>query len=309
VAIVFSNTIRCGDGIASIWPRTLRLGFRLAGSAGPEQSIKQYVTVFHNRVALTQANRRPALVNLLSGAQTRIVLAWQIYALMTRFLSTRMLWSLRVVWACGFVLLTIAGSARANQSEEPCVLEVPVYGPTGNKLDFKITGILDEPDSHVTPLPSPANGVKFGAVGNRFFFPKPMLGRSISIRLEDTTHNAVTVKIPLFDCRQRTSARWGFSYSSNADVWALTVKGRLAGCQLSGDWWIRVMPMFGYPAEVNEGVVQPNGSFSLTASLFGERYLLVIGKGREPVKTIGIDVAAGRTNDIGTVDLGGHCPK
>lgn len=193
--------------------------------------------------------------------------------------------------------------------EQPCILEVPVFGPTGSKLDFKITALMADADSDVNVLAAPSRDAKFGAVGSRLLFPKPMLGRSVRIKLEDAMHHAITVKIPLFDCRQRTSARWGFNYGSNADVWALTVKGRISGCQFSGDWWIRAMPMFGYPGAVHEGIVRPDGSFSLTASLDGERYLMVIGTNSEPVKAIGVNVAAGMTNDIGKVDLSGSCPK
>lgn len=207
----------------------------------------------------------------------------------------------------GILLVSFASMGRAD--EQPCVLEVPVFGPTGSKLDFKITALMGDADSDVNALASPSRGAKFGAVGSRLLFPKPMLGRSVRIKLEDAMHDTVLVKIPLFDCRQRTSARWGFNYGSNADVWAQTVKGRMSGCQFSGDWWIRAMPMFGYPGAVHEGMVQPDGSFSLTASLDGERYVIVFGRNREPVKAIGVNVAAGMTNDIGKVDLSGSCPK
>jgi hypothetical protein len=36
---------------------------------------------------------------------------------------------------------------------------------------------------------------------------------------------------------------------------------------------------------------------------------MVFGRNGEPVKTIGVNVAAGKTNDIGKVDLSGSCPK
>jgi hypothetical protein len=210
----------------------------------------------------------------------------------------------------GFVLLACV--ARGEQPSEPCVLDVPVYGPTGSKLAFKITRVTGEGNPSVNLLSVHGDGIKFSAAGDRLLFPKALLGRSIVITLEDkdTKGGIVTRKLPLFACRQRTSSRWGINQALG-DFSSLTIRGRLSGCTFSGDWWIRAMPMFGaqdYQA-VYDGFVQSDGSFWLTGSMSGERQLVVIGKGREPVKTVGIDVAEGKPIDMGVVDLSGYCPK
>jgi len=209
-----------------------------------------------------------------------------------------------------FVLLALV--VRGEGPSEPCVLDVPVYGPTGSKLAFKITRVAGDGNPNANLLSVHGDGIKFGAAGDRLLFPKALLGRSIVITLEGkgTKGGIITRKVPLFACRQRTSSRWGLNQALG-DFSSLAIRGRLSGRTFSGDWWIRSMPMFGaqdYQA-VYDGFVQSDGSFWLTGSMAGERLLVVVGKSREPVKTVGVDVAEGKPIDMGAVDLSGHCPK
>lgn len=62
---------------------------------------------------------------------------------------------------------------------------------------------------------------------------------------------------------------------------------------------------------VHEGYLdKTDGSFRITASMQGERHIIVIGWGPDPVISLGVDVVAGgRDNDVGTVDLRGKCPN
>jgi hypothetical protein len=80
---------------------------------------------------------------------------------------------------------------------------------------------------------------------------------------------------------------------------------------MAGDWWLRAMPMFGGHEErtAYEGYVHPSdATFALTAGLFGERHLLVLGHGKFPVKTFSVDVTVGTKNDVGVIDLSATCP-
>lgn len=43
--------------------------------------------------------------------------------------------------------------------------------------------------------------------------------------------------------------------------------------------------------------------------MVGERHLLTIGKGNQPVKTFGVNVTIAKPNDMGTLDLTGSCPQ
>jgi len=62
---------------------------------------------------------------------------------------------------------------------------------------------------------------------------------------------------------------------------------------------------------VHEGYLhKADGSFRITASMQGERHIVVIGRGRDPVISLGVDVVeGGQHNDVGTVDLRGKCPN
>ena len=62
---------------------------------------------------------------------------------------------------------------------------------------------------------------------------------------------------------------------------------------------------------IYEGYFQKaNGSFEITASMRGERHIITIGRGRDPIISLGADVVeGGMNNDVGTVDLRGKCPQ
>lgn len=72
------------------------------------------------------------------------------------------------------------------------------------------------------------------------------------------------------------------------------------------------MPMFGGDdfRPSFEGYIDPkDGAFSLRASMPGERYVIVIGKDRQPVKAFATDVTAGGKNNMGSISLAGSCPE
>ncbi len=60
---------------------------------------------------------------------------------------------------------------------------------------------------------------------------------------------------------------------------------------------------------VIDGYVQSDGAFWLVLDAYGVRHVLIIGKGREPVKVIGLDVTVGKKIDAGVIDLNGQCPR
>jgi hypothetical protein len=202
-------------------------------------------------------------------------------------------------------------SARSEEPPEPCILEVPVYGPTGARLEYKISAVTGDIDPSINLLSVRIPGTRFKAEGNRLLFsPKAMLKRSIGITLEDKSGHRIQRRIPLMVCRQRTSLRHGL-VEGIGDASYLTIHGRLAGCHFQGDWWVRAMPMFGsqHQSTAYEGFVQSDGTFWLTGSMSGERHLIIFGKGRDPVRTVGFDVDEGKQNDMGLVELTGNCPK
>ena len=214
-----------------------------------------------------------------------------------------------LLFALAFSLLQ-DGSSLAADPDNICAVQIPVYGATGEKLPFRIARVTPPEREDINLLSVRAPEGKLALSGDRLLFPKGLLGRSVRITLEDNKGYRTRRILPLVACRQRISFRIVPS-GNPPDVYVTTAKGRLSGCTFSGDWWVRGMPMFGAFNEqaVFEGLVELDGTFSLSGSMQGERHLVVIGKDRQPVRTIAVNVVEGEDNDIGTVDLTGSCPK
>ncbi len=115
--------------------------------------------------------------------------------------------------------------------------------------------------------------------------------------------------ISITACQGRVSVEYG-ERDTGADVAWSVVNGQLRGCQLKGDWWIRAMPMFGcHAGQSFEGYIDPtSGRFSFACSR-GERHIVIVGRGKEPIKAVAVDVVAGGDNDMGVVDITGLCPE
>ncbi|MDP9339264.1 MAG: hypothetical protein M3P45_10390 [Acidobacteriota bacterium] len=100
---------------------------------------------------------------------------------------------------------------------------------------------------------------------------------------------------------------------TGADVNWISTTGKLVGCKFGGDWWVRAVPMFGtsdsfHNSEPVDGYVASNGNFWLVLNPNGIRYTMIIGKGKNPIKSIGFDAITGKNTNLGLVDLKRLCP-
>jgi len=209
----------------------------------------------------------------------------------------------RSLW---LTMLILAGVLQTHAAV--CSLEVPVYDASGNKLAFRVSRVSPEGKREINLLTVMPNLVS--ADGSRISFPDDtLLRRVIVITLEGANGQKVVRPILLMQCPQRASVRVG-EFELYGDVLYVTIRGRASGCRFSGDWWIRAMPMFGANSSqlALDGYVQPDGTFALSGQIQGERYLVVFGKDKRPVKAIGVDVTVGKDNNVGIVDLAGSCP-
>lgn len=198
----------------------------------------------------------------------------------------------------------------ADTRRPPCVLEVPVYGPTGSRLDFRIIAVTREDDKKADFLKAPAEA-RMTVDGNRLYFPRGAAnGLRIAITLENKGGKRTIESVPLLACEQWVTVRYA-EVDSGADVFISSAEGRLSGCPLDGDWWIRTVPMFGTPdvSKVLQGYIRRSDGFFRIHSISGERLLVVVGKDKNPVRVFAVDVTAGGKNEIGIVDLAGSCPK
>jgi hypothetical protein len=213
------------------------------------------------------------------------------------------------------ILWLAFGSAGAAQ--ETCVVEVPVYNESGSRLAFRVTRVSPKSDREMNLLTAVPQYVS--AEGDKVVFrtdslPKDSLReRRVLITLEDPGGHTVVRPVILRECPQRASVRFGQSERPVADVAAVAVRGHLTGCKFDGDWWVRALPMFGgtHPWEdaINDGYVKPDGTFDFTVNAEGVRHLMVVGKGKDPIKAVGFDVTLGENSDLGSIDLRGQCPK
>jgi len=210
------------------------------------------------------------------------------------------------------LLLTI-GATTAATPLPTCFVVTPVYGPRGDRLPFRIVAATLEGDKSTNLLTTEDPQYRVVARGDRLYFPPILIGkRRVELRLVDDQGNRLVRRIALMDCRQRVSIERG-KLDRGLDLSGFTVTGRLTGCTLLGDWWIRAMPMFGAQENriLHEGFIEgTDGTFRITSSMSGERHIIIIGKGKNPLKCIGADlVEGGGQNELGAIDLSDVCPK
>lgn len=207
-------------------------------------------------------------------------------------------------------LLPLLNACTAGSPSPPCFLNVSLYDARGNPLQFKITKVsLVERNPGTNLLTMKESQLRLAAGSQRLLFPEQALGADLEVTLSFGDRDGIKARVTLAECEQRWSVQGGW-LSSEFDTSGATVTGRLAGCVLSGDWWIRAMPMYGGQGIISDGYINPvDGSFRVPVATTGGRHILIFGKEKTPLKSLGIDVTAGEKNNMGLVDLSGSCPK
>ncbi len=194
-----------------------------------------------------------------------------------------------------------------------CILEMPVYDPLGERLPFRVTRVAVR-DGNMTKdlLGKTVDGIYTTVNGDRVFFSTDRIvgKRAIEVSLVGPKGARISSHVFVTACRQRRSLVFGQS-DSGLDVAFVPLRGRLVGCRYTGDWWVRAMTMFGghEGTTAEDGYVQEDGTFTLEVAPVGVRRILVIGKGGQPVRSIGVDVMVGKSIDVGLINLIGACPQ
>lgn len=216
-----------------------------------------------------------------------------------------------------FVRLSV-GVASAWEPVEPvevrpakCVLELPVYDQLGNRLPFRVTRVVVRNQNATADLLGKrVDGILTSASGDRVLFSSDRIvgKRAIEVSLQGAGGARLVSSVFVTSCKQRHSLVFGES-DLGLDVAFVAIRGRLLGCTFTGDWWVRSVAMFGghEGQSVEDGYVAEDGTFTVQVSPKGVRRLLVIGKGREPLKSLGVDLTTGRSADVGSVNLTGEC--
>lgn len=207
-----------------------------------------------------------------------------------------------------FLVLAASGLSWPAWAEEGrCAVDVRVYDPRGNRLQFRVTRVSVQESPEQNLLASKPGVVETS--GDRLLFLNRLLRRVFVATIEDTAGRRMKKQFILMQCPQRVSARFGV-LETYGDVSFQMLQGRFSGCQFTGDWWVRAMPMFGDFSTLGavEGQVGRDGSFALSGQISGERHVIVVGKDAKPIWVFAADVTLGRSNDVGLIDLAGRCP-
>ncbi len=209
------------------------------------------------------------------------------------------------------VVFLLTCSSLFGAGKPVCFVRVPVYDAFGQKLPFVISGVFKAGERQLGDL-SRIQDKRYAlrSIGERLYFPESAIGALLDVQLIGPKGVTTTAQLAITACQQRSSVQYGH-LDSGADVRTSTVTGRVSGCSLDGDWWIKATPMFGEFAQMGayEGLIRADGAFAIVASMRGGRYIVVIGKDREPVKAFSAEISRGGKNEIGDVDLRGLCPK
>ncbi len=206
------------------------------------------------------------------------------------------------------LVVVLCGPSLAQLS---CALDVIAYDPFGNRLDFRVTRVSPEGNDKINLLSLTHGTLRVTSTKGRVTFSdRSALGRVVRITASNSRGDSWSNKVVLMQCPQRTSVRVGESDTIGLVTYT-TLSGRATGCEFMGDWWVRAMPMFGIStdSEVFEGYIQKDGTFQLSGPMRGERHIVVLGRDKQPVEAVGVDVTVGKVDNIGVVDLTGSCPK
>jgi hypothetical protein len=213
------------------------------------------------------------------------------------------------VLACAVFLCIL----QAKMVAGTCRLHVPVYDARGFPLPFRVSEVGLDVDGKVVSLHGRRiDGILTTIAENRVLFSSERIvgRRGIRVVLEGPKGARITSQVVVMSCEQRHSLVYG-QEDSGLDVAGGVISGRLSGCAFSGDWWLRSIGLFGGHEGMvaDDGAVQADGSFRIPIAATGVRRIVVIGKGRMPVKSVAVDVISGRPVEMGVVDLSGVCPQ
>lgn len=217
------------------------------------------------------------------------------------------------------IWLLVVTSACGQGTLPECFVEFPVYDPKGLRLDgFQITSakIIEPEHSAGTDLfDVPLEEQPFRVRGNRLYFPRLNLDTvSLYVGLARGEDQSTHKRVALESCQQRESIVFGQAKPLWEEANWLDKVGQLTGCDFTGDWWVRIDPLFGVPpngaspfGNPYDGFVDATGKFSFSVR-YGVRHLMIVGKDADPLKTFAVNLEYSGDSDLGDFDLTDSCP-
>jgi hypothetical protein len=196
--------------------------------------------------------------------------------------------------------------------EKKCVCEFRVYSWDGQLLPFRV--------SSVTLAEGSVNGDRWQRhveiQGSRTWFPAGTVGVQIRVQMSDGAGRTLDRQVPIGSCDQRTSFLYGSEDKAQHDA-AFEISGRLTGCKLNADWWVRALDMYGemtarqHPSagmpKARDGFLDfATGVFSIPAGSPGPQ-IVVVGMEKDPLIGVVAGTVERRRGDLGTIDISSFC--
>ena len=166
-------------------------------------------------------------------------------------------------------------------------IDLPVYDAYGTKLAFTVQSLMPVKARSTKDIPLKYFGTYgIGKSKSSIIFDKLWLGTDgFRVTLVGAKpgeqKRPIEIKVPLGECRYRQSTVVG-NRDSGFDVSHTTAFGKVEGCKLEGDWWVRAVSIFGggeYMPGFEGFVDRETGDIVIAGILRGNRHLVVLGRG------------------------------
>ena len=210
-----------------------------------------------------------------------------------------------------FATFLLLAAVSQSLSASSCQVELVVVNGYGDPLEFTISRVVPSGKrldllTHPELLnfaPTNKHVLVFSKDTYAFLSPLDLFLRTSGQKFPNMHRVTVT------DCPQRITIVTEPSLVGPNDSVGTLVVGKIQGCKMKGDWWVKVYPMFGSEKTdaAVEGTVRLDGTFRASGFMGGQRSLLVVGRGKEPIEVIGANIYTGKINQLGTIDLTNRC--
>src|SRR5438128_226620 len=107
--------------------------------------------------------------------------------------------------------LTLLLTSCAGAGPLPgCSLDVPVYGPRGDRLTFFVAAVSPEGKEDVNLLTVPQREYHIEARGGRLYFQPTLIGKlRLKLILKSEQGAQIVTRVSLMHCQQRMSVEYG----------------------------------------------------------------------------------------------------
>lgn len=206
--------------------------------------------------------------------------------------------------------LGLAGGIAAHASE--CRVSFHLYDSNGHSLRGELVEMSYIKENGDRYLPKQDQRAPFRLEKQQIVFGRePNAGDRFWVRLKEPTGGYREDQFYFGYCGQRQSIISGSNEVAGGEGFT-RVEGRLIGCRGYRDWWVKLVPMFGYQEQAlnPEGDVDVRtGEFKVAGSIPGVRHVLIVGRGRAAVTVTAVDTSKSGTSVLKEMDMRDHCQE